>query len=138
MESQKKAGKWFRRSANGRIELTDRSLAVLMIAPSVILITAFAIYPVIQGVVASLFRIESATLAMSFNGLNNYRELLGQSLFWESLVRTVIWTLTTITAQLILGLGIALLLHQEFKGRNLARGLVLFPYLIPAVVIAVT
>jgi multiple sugar transport system permease protein len=138
MITQKKSGKWLRRSSKGRLELTDRSLAVLMIAPSVILVTAFAILPVLQGLFASLFRIESATLEMSFNGLNNYRELLGQRLFWESLARTLIWTFTTISTQLILGLGIALLLHQEFKGRNLARGVVLFPYLVPAVVIAVT
>ena len=71
MLSQTKSGKWLRRPGNGRIELTDRSLAVLMIAPSVILITAFAIYPVLQGLVASLFRIESATLEMTFSGLNN-------------------------------------------------------------------
>ncbi len=83
MIAQKKSGKWLRRSGEGRFELTDRSLAVLMISPSVILITAFAIYPVLQGLFASLFRIESTTLEMSFAGLNNYQELLGQRLFWE-------------------------------------------------------
>ena len=131
-------GKWIQRAGNGRYEITDRTLAMLMILPSVILISAFAIYPVIQGFIASFFQVESATLAMTFNGANNYLQLFSNSLFWESLSRTLIWTFSTISVQITVGLGISLLLHQELKGRNLARGLVLFPYLIPAVVIAVT
>ncbi len=132
------AGKWLRRRENGQFEITDRTLAVLMILPAVILIGAFAIYPVLQGFAASFFRIESATLAMTFTGLSNYKDLFGDSLFWESLGRTLVWTAATILVQISVGLGISLLLHQELRGRNLARGLVLFPYLIPAVVIAVT
>ena len=131
-------GKWIRRGINGGFEITDRTLAVLMILPSVILITAFAIYPVIQGLIASFFRIESATFEMTFIGINNYLKLFGASLFWESLVRTLVWTFVTITIQLTIGLAISLLLHQELKGRALARGFVLFPYLVPAVVVAVT
>jgi multiple sugar transport system permease protein len=109
-----------------------------MILPSVILISVFAIYPVLQGFLASFFRVESATLEMTFNGLSNYKALFGDSLFWESLGRTLIWTGATILLQISIGLGISLLLHQELRGRNLARGLVLFPYLVPAIVIAVT
>ena len=131
-------GKWLRRRENGRYEITDRTLAVLMILPSVILIGLFAIYPVLQGLAASFFRIESATLEMTFNGLANYQALISDSLFWESLGRTLVWTAVTILLQITIGLGISLLLHQELRGRNLARGLVLFPYLVPAIVIAVT
>ncbi len=138
--NERKEGKnlWLRRGGNGRYEVTDRTLAILMIFPSVILITAFAIYPVIQGFIASFYQIESATLKMTFTGIDNYQGLFSDSLFWQSLGRTLLWTFSTITVQITVGLGISLLLHQQLKGRNLARGLVLFPYLIPAVVIAVT
>lgn len=44
----------------------------------------------------------------------------------------------SIVVQLVLGLLISLLLHQELFGRNLARGIVLFPYLVPAIVVALT
>ncbi len=121
-----------------RFELSDRTLAVLMILPAALLITAFSIYPVLQGIYASFFRIESATLAMRFAGIENYRRLLNQPLFWSSLLRTLIWVSTTTVAQLVLGLGISLLVHQELKGRNIGRGLVLFPYLVPAIVVALT
>lgn len=126
------------RISGGRIELSDHTLAVLMILPAVLLVTAFSIYPVLQGFYASFFQIESATLAMRFNGLENYRRLLSQPLFWSSLFRTLVWVVTSTAVQLVLGLGISLLVHQELKGRNIARGLVLFPYLVPAIVVALT
>lgn len=113
-------------------------LALMMVLPAAILIAAFAIYPVLQGFYASFFRIEPATLALQFNGLENYRRLLGESLFWKSLGRTLIWVTVSTAAQMLLGLGISLLLHQELRARNLARGLVLFPYLVPAIMIALT
>jgi multiple sugar transport system permease protein len=113
-------------------------LAVLMTLPSVLLIIIFAIYPMLQGFLASFFQIDAATLAMRFNGIENYRWLLTQPLFWGSLLRSLIWVTGTTVLQMVLGVGISLLVHQELKGRNMARGLVLFPYLIPAVVIALT
>ncbi|RME50029.1 MAG: sugar ABC transporter permease [Caldilineae bacterium] len=125
-------------SLRKRFELTDRWLALLMLAPAAVLVAAFAVFPVVQGFYASFFRIDAATLAMRFTGLENYRQVLGSDLFWDSLWRNLIWVFTGMIAQLVLGLGISLLLHQELKGRNLARGLVLFPYLVPAIVIALT
>jgi len=119
-------------------QISDHVLALLMIAPAAVLIVAFAIYPVVQGFIASLFRIESATLQMTWVGLANYANVLTQSLFWASLWRTVIWVGVGMVGQLFLGLGISLLVHQELVGRNIARGIVLFPYLVPAIVISLT
>jgi multiple sugar transport system permease protein len=119
-------------------EVSDRTLAVFLILPAVLLVLVFAIFPMLQGLYASFFQIEAATLDMQFNNIENYRWLLTQSLFWSSLLRSILWVTGTTVTQIILGMGISLLVHQELKGRNLARGLVLFPYLIPAVVIALT
>lgn len=119
-------------------DVSDPMLALIMVLPTMLIILVFAIFPMLQGFYASFFQIEPATLKMQFNGIENYQWLLKQSLFWESLWRSFLWVSTTSVVQLVLGIGIALLLHQELKGRNMARGLVLFPYLIPAVVIALT
>jgi len=109
-----------------------------MIAPSAVLIFVFALLPMAQAIFASFFQVESATLEMRFNGIENYRWLAGQEVFWGSLVRSLIWVASTTVAQMVLGVGIALLVHQELTGRNMARGLVLLPYLIPAVVLSLT
>ncbi|MFV2043909.1 MAG: carbohydrate ABC transporter permease [Anaerolineales bacterium] len=120
------------------VGLSDRTLAFLMVAPSAVLIFVFALLPMAQAIFASFFQVESATLEMRFNGIENYRWLAGQEVFWGSLVRSLIWVASTTVAQMVLGVGIALLVHQELTGRNMARGLVLLPYLIPAVVLSLT
>ncbi len=121
-----------------RFEVDDRLLAVLMILPAMLIVFIFALFPMLQGLFASFFQINAATLDMKFNGVENYVWLLTQRLFWSSLLRSIIWVTGTTVVQMILGVGISLLVHQELRGRNIARGLVLFPYLIPAVVIALT
>ncbi|NOZ71572.1 MAG: sugar ABC transporter permease, partial [Chloroflexi bacterium] len=113
-------------------------LAILMISPAILLVLIFAILPMLQGLYASFFQIESATLKMTFNGLNNYIWLFSKPLFWQSLVRSFVWVISTTVFQFILGVAISLLLHQELKGRNIARGMVLFPYLVPAIVLSLT
>jgi len=67
-------------------------------------------------------------------GLGNYKVLLHSPLFWQSLGRSLIWVVVGVSFQLVLGIAISLLLHQELRGRWLARGIVLFPYLVPAIV----
>ena len=119
-------------------DVSDPMLALIMVLPTMLIILVFAIFPMLQGFYASFFQIEPATLNMQFNGIENYQWLLKQPLFWESLWRSILWVSSTSVFQLVLGIGVALLLHNELKGRNLARGLVLFPYLIPAVVISLT
>ncbi len=121
-----------------RLDVSDRTLALILLTPAALLIFVFAIYPTIQGFIVSFFRVESATLQMTFIGADNYITLLQDSLFWESLWRTIVLVVVSTAAQLFLGLGISLLLHQELVGRNLARGIVLFPYLVPAIVVALT
>lgn len=117
---------------------SDYRLAVLMISPAILLVLIFAILPMLQGLYASFFQIESATLKMTFNGLNNYIWLFSKPLFWQSMVRSFVWVISTTVFQFILGVAISLLLHQELKGRNIARGMVLFPYLVPAIVLSLT
>jgi multiple sugar transport system permease protein len=121
-----------------KIARADLRLAILMVTPAAILIFIFAILPMIQGVYASLFYIEPATLKMTFTGLKNYDWLLRKPLFWQSVLRSFIWVISTTVMQFLLGIAIALLLHQELRGRNIARGLVLFPYLVPAIVLSLT
>ncbi|MBZ0275769.1 MAG: sugar ABC transporter permease [Anaerolineae bacterium] len=121
-----------------RLDISDRALAYVMILPAAILILLFAIYPAIQGLLVSLNRVEPATFEMHFVALDNYQNLLGQSLFWDSLGRTIILVGVGNVIQLALGMGISLLVHQNLVGRNIVRGIVLFPYLVPAIVIAIT
>lgn len=121
-----------------QLDIGDRALAYLLLLPSAILILLFAIYPALQGLWVSLFRVDIATYEMSFNGLSNYVRLFTDDRFFEATWRTLWFVTVSNIIQLILGLGISLLVHQELIGRNIVRGVVLFPYLVPAIVIALT
>src|SRR4029079_796149 len=69
-------------------------------------------------------------------GLANFQYVFADSLFWQSMSQAVVLTLLSTLFQTILGVGIALLLHQALPGIAIFRGLLLFPYIVPTVVIA--
>jgi len=64
----------------------------------------------------------------------NYGSLLAEAAFWHSLGVTLVWTVGTLSLQLVAGVLIALLLHQNILFRSLARSLILFPYFVSTVV----
>ena len=115
----------------------DKVFAWSLAAPSIICLIALSIYPFLTAVQSSFYNISTITRETSFTGLDNYIWVLKSTLFWESLKRSFIWVIPGVIIQLVLGIIFSLVLHQELKGQNIARGLVLFPYLIPAIVAAI-
>jgi len=109
-------------------------LGAVLIAPTIVVFTLVIVYPLLAAIYLSLFQIYTPTLEGGFVGFENYRELLTGGAFWSSLGTTLIWTLGTLTLQIVAGVGMALLLHENLWFRSLARSLVLFPYFLSTVV----
>ena len=116
------------------MRFSQPTYGVLLIVPAVALLACLTLYPVFYGIWLSLQAKHSFFPQQSFVGLANYLYLLNDPEFWDSLWRGVIYSLSTISLQIVLGLGAALVLNEMFPARNLVRGLVLFPYMIPTVV----
>lgn len=116
------------------LESRDRRLGILLLLPAVSLFLALILYPFVNSLWLSLNSINTMTLASRYVGFANYREVLGSPEFWHALVTTFVWTAGALVLQVGMGVGLALLLHQNLWCRSLARGLVLFPYLLPMVV----
>ena len=116
--------------------LSDRTLALLLVLPTAVLLLAFSVYPFLQAAWDSFFRIPLATRAGEFVGWENYRRLVEEESVRDAFRRSLIWTIANVVVQAGLGLLIALVLNAKLRGQDLARGLVLFPYMVPAVVIA--
>lgn len=106
----------------------------MLIAPTVLVFCAVIVYPLISAIYLSFFNIFTPTLQGEFVGFGNYVELLQTGQFWNALGNTLIWTVGTLTLQIIFGVGMALVLHQNIWFRSLARSLILFPYFISTVV----
>lgn len=109
-------------------------LGVLLIAPTVVVFCAVIVYPLLSAIYLSFFSIFTPTLQGDFIGLQNYVELLSTGTFWSSLGVTLTWTIGTLSLQIVFGVGMALVLHQNIWFRSLARSLILFPYFISTVV----
>lgn len=109
-------------------------LGLMLIAPTVIVFCAVIVYPLVSAIYLSLFDIFTPTLDGEWVGLDNYKTLLGKSEFWDALRTNLIWTVGTLTLQILLGVGMALVLHQNIWFRSIARSLILFPYFVSTVV----
>jgi multiple sugar transport system permease protein len=109
-------------------------LGLALIAPTVLVFCAVIVYPLVSAIYLSLFQIFTPTLQGSWVGLDNYRTLLSQGEFWTSLKNNLIWTVGTLTLQILFGVAMALVLHQNLWFRSLARSLILFPYFVSTVV----
>jgi multiple sugar transport system permease protein len=116
--------------------MSDHTLGLLMILPAAVLIVTYLGLPLVTAVITSLFQQDTITHARRYVGLGNFVWLAQNPLFWESLGRSLYWTVGNAVLQLVGGVGIALLLHANLRGRAIARGIVLFPFIVPAVVAA--
>lgn len=116
--------------------LTDRQLAFLLVLPAAILLLAFAVYPFVVAALDSLFEINLLTRDRTFLGIDNYLRVVSTPAIQAAFLRTVIWTVANVAIQVTVGILIALLLNARLRGQTLIRGLVLFPYMVPAVVVA--
>jgi multiple sugar transport system permease protein len=115
-------------------KVTHQVTGLLTIAPGLFLILALTVYPVGYSIWLSLLEKHSFFPEQRFIGLDNYIYLWSDAEFWISLWYGVVYSVWTITLQILLGVAAALILNESFPGRNLARGIVLFPYMIPTIV----
>jgi multiple sugar transport system permease protein len=117
----------------------ERRLGAAMLTPSLAVIALVAAYPICYAIWLSLNEYSVITPGLSrFVGLDNYTEVLGSSEFWEAMRTTVVFTVASVGLELAIGIGMALVMHEAFRGRALLRAVVLVPWAILTVVTAIT
>ncbi|PPA69955.1 carbohydrate ABC transporter permease [Jeotgalibacillus proteolyticus] len=88
------------------------------------------------NVAGTLLMVENTVIESNFIGLKNYSRYLQDGRMWQSLYNTLIFTVVSVGAELILGLAIAILINRTFTGRGIVRASVLIPWAIPTAVAA--
>ncbi|HEV8471190.1 MAG TPA: sugar ABC transporter permease [Methylomirabilota bacterium] len=106
----------------------------LLLAPSLLLLGALVVFPILYNAWLSLFDKHAFLPVQKFVGLQNYEYFAHDEEFWNSFEHGLVYAGATLVLQLALGIPAALLLNEAFRGRNLLRGIVLFPYVIPTIV----
>lgn len=119
----------------------DRRFGLLLVAPTFLVVMALVVFPVLWTVLLSLrelrlVELPHADLLRAAVSLDNYREVLTSSRFWDALRTTLLFSVLGTLASIGFGLVAALCLHRPFRGRGLVRGLVLIPYVMPVVAAA--
>ncbi len=114
--------------------LNDTRTGILLILPTVLLLCLLILFPILYNIWISFYAKHAFLPMQSWVLLDNYLELLVDEQFWTSVKLSFIFTATSTAFQIVLGVAVALLLQQPVFGRLLARGIVLFPYMLPTIV----
>jgi ABC-type sugar transport system permease subunit len=123
--------------AAGRLRSRDTGFVWRMMAPSLITVGAVLIFPLGYSLWTSLNHVSTRDLTMRFAGLSNYRQMLSDPLFMTSLVNTLYFAAITIAGTIGLGLLIAIVLNERFKGRQVLRTIIIVPWAVSQVVVGI-
>jgi multiple sugar transport system permease protein len=108
----------------------------LLLAPSLLILTVFLLFPLIWNVYLSIHDVTFSTILKNwkFVGLMNYVDLLSDPDFYSSLKVSLIFVGGSVALQFFLGLVLAILLNQQVKGSNTLRALFIIPWTVSAVI----
>jgi multiple sugar transport system permease protein len=110
----------------------ERVLGVLLLLPTVILLTLFIAYPFVKGIWISL---TSASVGQvgEFVWFKNFVKIWHDSIFQRAAYNTFVYTGIATVAKLALGMWLAILLNRHFRGKRLVRAAMLLPFIVPTV-----
>jgi trehalose/maltose transport system permease protein len=121
--------------AQATLERRRARVAWLFLSPALVVTAFVALYPLVRTLYLSLTNTRLGALEPArFVGLGNYAALARDGFFADALLLTVLFAVITLSFELVLGLGIALLLDARFKGRAAVRAAMLIPWAIPTAV----
>jgi multiple sugar transport system permease protein len=124
------------RSRRGLTLRRDRLTYWCFLIPALLYLTAFFAYPIVRNVLISLQNYSISSLYTGqapYAGLANYRAIFDSGVFSTIVVNTAIFTVASMAAQFVIGLGLALFFNRSFPLNGVIRALLLLPWLLPMV-----
>lgn len=116
--------------------LSDIAIRNLFIIPTIVFLIVFNIFPLIYSLGYSFtdFR-ASANTPANFVGLQNYRDLLADDFIWRNFTVTAKYVVVSVTGQVVVGFGVALLLNRKITFKGLITTLLLLPMMMSMAVV---
>jgi ABC-type sugar transport system permease subunit len=117
-----------------RLDMGNGVFPYFLVAPTIIIIALVAVYPIIDSVRLSFLNNPLIPSGSTFVGLRNYIQVIGDPAFRSSIWVTVIFSVTSVALETIIGFAVALLMNKTFPGRGLVRTAILIPFAFPTIV----
>jgi multiple sugar transport system permease protein len=118
------------------IENRERLTGWLLLFPALVPLLLVYVYPIVRALWLSLFAKNLGTkLQPVFVGWDNYVRAIGDGRFWQTFGTTMVFTVVSVSLELFLGLGIAIVLDRRFRGRDLVRTIAILPWALPTALI---
>ena len=120
-------------------EVLDRQgvLAYILLLPGLLILAAFIGWPFITSLWLSVTDQSVSTSVARFVGLENFTSALKSQIFLQTVRNTFVYTGVTVVFKLGFGLGLAVLMNQSFRLKNLARAALLLPWIVPTALSAI-
>ena len=113
----------------------DMRIAWLLLLPSLVVILSINLWPILSTFYLSFFvRPTGINQVSTFVGLGNYMQMLQDQVFWETIGRTLYFTVVSVGTELVLGLAIAQLIHSHPYGWKFLRFALIIPWAVPTIV----
>ncbi|WP_158373767.1 carbohydrate ABC transporter permease [Cellulosimicrobium cellulans] len=100
------------------------------LVPALTILTTFVFWPILYSIYLSFFRTRLFS-PVEFVGLEQYRTVLGDPVFWQATRNTLLYTVGSLVVSVAVGLGLALLLQKVVRGTALYRTAFFLPYVVP-------
>ncbi|WVT77277.1 sugar ABC transporter permease (plasmid) [Sinorhizobium chiapasense] len=119
------------------MKLKKLSAPALLLLPAFVVLAAVIVLPLIFSFYSSFtpFRLTKPETLWVFVGLRNYATVLGNAEFWVAFGRTVLLLTVALNAEMLLGLGLALLVNKATHGQRLLRTAMMFPMMFSPVLV---
>ena len=108
----------------------------IWIAPSVILMAVFILMPIVTVFRMALNKVTKTGALKGFNNFENFINVVKAPAFSLVLKNTLVWTIAVVVLSTILGFMLALVLNNKFRGRKIARAIVVFPWATTLVILS--
>lgn len=113
------------------------SLVSLFILPALIPLSLFWIWPMVKAIFMSFTDWDYMSSVYNMVGTDNYKELFSDSMFYDALKNTFIFTLGTLIPTIMGGLAIAIILKNKIKGATFYKAVIFSPWITPTVAISI-
>ncbi|MBD9543469.1 sugar ABC transporter permease [Ensifer sp. ENS04] len=119
------------------MKLKKLSAPALLLLPAFVVLGAVIVLPLLFSFYSSFtpFRLTKPETLWVFVGLRNYATVLGNAEFWVAFGRTVLLLTVALNAEMLLGLGLALLVNKATHGQRLLRTMMMFPMMFSPVLV---